>query len=102
MVAKRKVRLSKREINVIKELAKDIFGENTQVYLFGSRTDLTRRGGDIDLYIKPENREDIFNKKLKFLVKLKSKLGEQKIDVIISGYSDKTIERIAKETGVML
>jgi predicted nucleotidyltransferase len=74
-----KVRLTDEEIKAIKETAKEIFGKQTKVYLFGSRTDIHRKGGDIDLYIIPENKGDIFEKKLKFLVNLKSRIGEQKI-----------------------
>ncbi|ACO04909.1 MULTISPECIES: nucleotidyltransferase domain-containing protein [Persephonella] len=97
-----KVRLTEEEIKAIKETAQDIFGKKTEVYLFGSRTDIDKKGGDIDLYIIPEKRDNLFDRKLKFLVKLKSRIGEQKIDVIIAGSCDKDIEKVARETGVLL
>ncbi len=37
------VRLSKDEIRVIKQTAKEIFGKKTKVYIFGSRADLTKK-----------------------------------------------------------
>ena len=47
--------------------------------------------------------EDILRKKLKFLVKLEEKIGEQKIDVIIKPFDSKDeISLIAKRTGVRM
>ena len=98
-----KVRLSEEEIKAIAETAKGIFGENVKVWLFGSRVDLDKRGGDIDLYVETEMEEDILRKKLKFLVKLEEKIGEQKIDVIIKPFDSKDeISLIAKRKGVRL
>ncbi len=97
-----KIRLSENEIKAIKETAREIFGKNVKVYLFGSRTDINKKGGDIDLLIEPDNTENIFEKKLKFLSRLKSRIGEQKIDVIIANYDNKNIQKIAKKTGVLI
>ena len=97
-----KVRLSDREVSAIKETAKDVFGEGTRVILFGSRVDLSRKGGDIDLYIIPADKEDPFEKKLKFLVKLKQKIGDRKIDVVIQRDPERDIEKVAMLTGVEL
>jgi len=48
------MRLSKKEKKIILNLAKKYFGEKTKVFVFGSRL-LDKKGGDIDLYIEPEN-----------------------------------------------
>ena len=48
------VRLSEYEIRTIKETAKEIFGNNAKVYIFGSRADLTKKGGDIDIFIETD------------------------------------------------
>ncbi len=96
------VRLSEDEIRVIKKTVKEIFGEGAKVYIFGSRADLTKRGGDIDIFIIPETKNNLFEKKLKFLVKLKTKIGEQKIDVIVKGLDKGEIVNIAKKTGVLI
>ncbi len=98
-----KVRLSEEELKAIAETAKEVFGENVRVWLFGSRVDLEKKGGDIDLYVETEVKEDILRKKLRFLIKLEEKIGEQKIDVIIRPFdSQDEISLVAKRTGVRL
>jgi len=39
------MRLTEFEINAIKQCALEIFGENVQVFLFGSRIDITKKRG---------------------------------------------------------
>ncbi len=46
------MRLSASEVEVMREVFRKTFGHGS-LYLFGSRTDDTKRGGDIDLYVKP-------------------------------------------------
>ena len=58
------MRLSIKEIDLIKNRVRNIFGE-TIIYLFGSRLDDTKRGGDIDLYIIPKISDNLFKKKIK-------------------------------------
>ncbi len=40
------MRLQSKEIQTIIQIAKDIYGETVQVYLFGSRLNDEKRGGD--------------------------------------------------------
>lgn len=95
------MRLTEFEINAIKQTAQEIFGPNAQVFLFGSRVDDAKRGGDIDLYIKTELGND-FTHKIKFLVLLEQKIGEQKIDVVFAVDKNRPIERQAIKTGLLL
>lgn len=46
------MRLSKQQTDIIIREAKDIFGPDACVKLFGSRMDDNKRGGDIDLLIE--------------------------------------------------
>lgn len=75
------MRLSDHEIKAIKESAAR-FDPNAIVYLFGSRADDSKRGGDIDLLILSET----LTSKEKRMIKLDlyDKIGEQKIDIVIS------------------
>ncbi len=77
------MRLSKEEVTTIKELALKIFGKDARVWIFGSRVDPNLKGGDIDIYIEVSEVEDLIEKKLDYLVKLKDIIGEQKIDLIV-------------------
>ena len=95
------MRLTKYEINSIKKAFKETFGEG-KVFLFGSRVDDTKRGGDIDLYIESKQKENLLDKKIDFLVSLKQKIGDQKIDVIISKDKSRLIEQEAIKKGIKL
>lgn len=62
------------------------FGKKDHLWLFGSRVDDLKRGGDIDLYIETEEKDShiAFQNKLSFVNDLWSTLGEQKIDVVLN------------------
>lgn len=97
------MRLSNHEIASIKTLATEIFGEGTQIVLFGSRADDAKKGGDIDLLIDHSNKQNLtLQKKIKFLVRLKDKIGDQKIDVVLNKDDKKSIVQSALKTGVVL
>ena len=52
------MRLTNFEKNTIIELAKKYFGDNTRVYLFGSRVYDNEKGGDIDLFLETGKERD--------------------------------------------
>jgi len=77
------MRLNEFEIDTINKLAKKHFGDGTSVYLFGSRTDDRKKGGDIDLFIGNDNEEVLtLEAKVGFPAELKTKIGDRKIDVV--------------------
>ncbi len=77
------MRLNQFYVDNIKELAGSSFGEGTSVFLFGSRIDDKKKGGDIDLFIRNENERALtVEAKVHFLAKLKTKIGDRKIDVV--------------------
>ncbi len=97
------MRIKKEDIIIIKKITKEHFGDNAKVYLFGSRVDDQKKGGDIDLYIETDMKNDIFKKKLKMLGMLHRVLGEQKIDIVINNFiNDKYIYQIARNEGIPL
>ncbi len=95
------MRLSSKYIATIKKYFHEFFDEG-DVYLFGSRTDDNKKGGDIDLYFVVNNHDNLFEKKLQFLSRVKRELGEQKIDVIFNKDSTRLIEQEARKWGIRL
>lgn len=75
-----KMRLSDKERDQIVSAVKELDSLAT-VYLFGSRTKLELKGGDIDLLVLSDTLT--FSDKVSLLVTLKAALGDQKIDLSI-------------------
>ncbi len=94
-------RLSEYQQKMIKACFLEVFRQG-DIYLFGSRVDETQKGGDIDLYIISTNHQQLVKKKIQFLVKLKSKIGQQKIDVVFDRGQNRLIDKIARQQGVLL
>lgn len=95
------MRLSLNYKNVIKKHFNQFFGDG-EIYLFGSRVDDSKKGGDIDLYLVLKEHTNLFDKKIKFLSRVKRELGEQKIDVIFNTDSSRLIEKEAIQWGIKL
>lgn len=98
------MRITSLEREIIIASVKKHFGRNANVYIFGSRVDDDRKGGDIDLYITTDMPTSaIIRRKIGLLVDMEKGLGEQKIDVVINNHTkQKTIYKIAEKEGVML
>ncbi len=60
---------------------------SADIYLFGSRTDDSKKGGDIDLLILSEQKVD-FDIKTKIKINFYKKFGEQKIDLVFFNKND--------------
>ncbi len=95
------MRLSKKYINTIKKYFKIFFNEG-EIYLFGSRVDDAKKGGDIDLYLAVVDYDNLFEKKIKFLSRVKKELGEQKIDIVFNKDPNRLIEQEALKWGIKL
>ena len=95
------MRLNSFQLKAIKETFFEVF-ESGEIYLFGSRVRDNLRGGDIDLYLVVKDKKDLFKKKIKFLAKLKRKIGEQKIDVVFNIDENRLIEKEARKWGVKI
>ena len=95
------MRLSNKYKEVIKKYFFNVF-EKGEIYLFGSRVDDNKKGGDIDLYLILKEHNNLFQKKIKFLSKIKRELGEQKIDIVFNIDENRLIEQEAIRCGVRL
>jgi predicted nucleotidyltransferase len=73
---------------------------NAVVYLFGSRVDDNKKGGDIDLLVLSDRltRDD----KRAIKMKLYDLIGEQKIDLVLAADDSDPFVKLALETGVKL
>lgn len=94
------MRLSKEQIDTLKEAIFKV-DEDASLYLFGSRADDSKRGGDIDLLIisGKVKRKDIWYIKDKFF----DKFGEQKLDIITDpGTLNDPFKKKALNEGVRL
>lgn len=95
------MRLQTKELNIIRQVAKEIYGSNVKVYLFGSRTDDSKRGGDIDLLVRtPQQKQGVLSR-IRMIARLKELLGDQKIDVI-GDYEQSTVAEEALKQGILL
>jgi len=94
------MRLTNYEVNSIKKIFLEVYQQG-QIILFGSRVDDSQKGGDIDLFIKPRSKQTLEQKTI-FLAKLKAKIGDQKIDVVVSKDTTRLIEQEAIKTGIVL
>jgi len=81
------------------------------VWLFGSRVDDDKKGGDIDLLVCPQSQttpdvaeeEQVFMQKVKMLTFLERHLGERKVDLIVEQPQDtRPIVEVAHKTGIRL
>ena len=95
------MRLQKKEIQTILQVAKSIYGERVKVYLFGSRLDNTKRGGDIDLLIRTDEAKKGVLARIRMIAQLKYLLGDQKID-IIGDHEESIVVQEALQKGVLL
>jgi len=83
------MRLKSKEVNVIKQIISNIFDDAT-VYLFGSRLDESKKGGDIDLFVIAKN--PTFSNKIKALAKLQRELHKP-VDIVLHKDFSRTIEQ---------
>lgn len=75
------MRLAALEKRIIRSVISK-YDNSAKVYLFGSRVDDHKKGGDIDLLIFSKKLN--FDKKLKIKIELKELLGDQKINIVIA------------------
>ena len=83
------MRLEPSEIEWIKATVAETVGE-AKIYLFGSRTNDTKRGGDIDLYIVA-TRQD-YRSKITIQAKLERRLGKP-VDMVLHRDFERPIEQ---------
>lgn len=95
------MRLSSKQQQDIVRTFLEVF-ESGELLVFGSRADDTKKGGDIDLYVQPRSHENLAEKRITFLARLKRRIGDQKIDLVVAHTPPRPIDVEARKTGVVL
>lgn len=67
-----------------------------KVYLFGSRTDDTKRGGDINLLVRTPEQSFGILARIRMIARLKKILGDPKIDIISDHEQSVVVEETVK------
>jgi predicted nucleotidyltransferase len=99
------MRLSPTHIQAIKETVAALLGQEADIVLFGSRTDDSARGGDVDLLITVQQMPDniAFTAAL-LAAKVERALEGRRVDVVlrIADAPVQPIHEIALRTGMAL
>ena len=103
------MRLSPQQTETIKIFTHRHFGEDAEVWLFGSRVNNEKRGGDYDFLIETSinQPEIIIEHKITMIAELQStsNFEDEKIDLIVKRRNssfDMPIYGIAKKEGIRL
>ena len=95
------MRLEKKKAKVLKSLIQKYLPES-DIYLFGSRTDDTKKGGDIDILILSDR---VLSRKEKAAIEFAffQKFGEQKLDLVSFRHDETSpFKKIALDEAVSL
>ncbi len=93
------MRLTPSEISIIKKVIHGM-DPDARIHLFGSRIRDELKGGDIDLIILSEKLKLLDKLKIRYL--LKEKLGERKIDLILTSKPGNAFTRISLKESILL
>jgi len=96
------MRISIEQIDVITDTLRSSISD-ASVYLFGSRIDDSKRGGDIDIFLLTEQVVELRDK-IRLLSQLERKGIARKVDLVISspGHPNEKIYREVMDKGIRL
>lgn len=93
------MRITSKQLQAIKQTIHN-FDSQALIYLFGSRVDDNKKGGDIDLLVLSQHLDFRMQRKIK--IKLYELIGEQKIDLIIAKDNSKPFIQLVLQQAVLL
>ncbi|GBU21300.1 hypothetical protein R80B4_01189 [Fibrobacteres bacterium R8-0-B4] len=94
------MRITTREKDAIIDAVKSV-DPDAAVWLFGSRADDGKKGGDIDIAILSEKIDSVAQK-IQVRRFICDRIGEQKIDIVTTNSGKEPIFRLAVAEGVKL
>ena len=95
------MRITEYQKNMIVEAVVNI-DPNAKVWLFGSRVDDNKKGGDIDIAIFSEKIENDVMQKIQVRRFICDRIGEQKIDIVTTNSGKEPIFKLAVAEGIQL
>jgi len=95
------MRITEYQKNTIIEAVNNI-DPNAKIWLFGSRVDDSKKGGDIDIAVFSE----IIDKDIMEIINVRrficDRIGEQKIDIVTTNSGKEAIFKLAVTEGIQL
>jgi predicted nucleotidyltransferase len=74
--------------------------QNARIWLFGSRLDDSKKGGDIDIAVLSSLIH--IPERMRIRRSILDRIGEQKVDIVVSSDGTDPFFRLAVETGIRL
>lgn len=99
------MRLSNADRDLIKRLVAEGAGGGATVRLFGSRTDESRRGGDVDLFVELDHPlESRLALECSLAALVERALDGRRVDVVVAApnLATRPIDVVARRTGILL
>jgi len=94
------MRITEHERSAIVDAVKNV-DPDAEIWLFGSRADDGKKGGDIDIAIRSEKIKNVMQK-IQVRRFICDRIGEQKIDIVTTNSGKEAIFRLAVAEGVRL
>lgn len=100
------MRITPTQRERVRKVVREQLGRGARVWLFGSRADDRKRGGDVDLYVEAEGVDDgeRLRRVIATQVALEDVFDGARVDLVVRFPDEpaKPIHTIAKRTGIEL
>lgn len=103
------MRVTPEQLKVFDTFAHQYFGEDAGLWLFGSRVDDGKKGGDYDFLVETalSNADEIIERKIALLAELQgtAQFEDEKIDIVVrrrGAVFDLPIYEVARHEGVRI
>lgn len=99
------MRLTEQQVLDIREIARELLGADTRLWLFGSRADDRQKGGDVDLYVEVDRiLPNPVADAVRLAARLERRFGGLPVDVVLRdrAASPQPIHEAAFSKGVLL
>jgi len=103
------MRLTSEQLKVFDSFARRYFGKDAELWLFGSRVDDRKKGGDYDFLVETSvnNADEIIERKISLLAELQDtpQFEDERIDIVVrrrASAFETPIYEVARREGVRL